>query len=58
MAPYSKLGKFGRDAKFYIKPWIQFSWAGSNKGKIRRAMHTGAIDDFQTTVGVEGGLAF
>ncbi|MDO4220892.1 MAG: hypothetical protein Q4C88_02060 [Akkermansia sp.] len=58
VAPYSKLGKFGRDAKLYIKPWIQFSWAGSNKSKIRRAMHSGAIDDFQTTVGVEGGFTF
>lgn len=58
IAPYSKSGKFGRDAKFYIKPWVQFSWAGSNETKIRRSLGSGAIDDFQTTVGVDAGFTF
>ena len=57
-APYSKSGRFGRDSKFYIKPWLQFSWAGSNEDKIRRRMHSGVVDGFQTTVGVEGGFTF
>lgn len=58
LVPYHKDGKFGRDARLYFKPWIQFSWAGSNQSKIRRSLHGGAIDTFQTTVGVEGGYQF
>lgn len=58
LAPYTKSGSIGRDAHLTFKPWLQFSWAGSNKSKIRRAMHAGPIDGFQTTVGVEGAYRF
>ena len=57
-APYTKSGSFGRDARLTFKPWLQFSWAGNNKSKINEAMYTGAIDGFQTTVGVEGAYRF
>ncbi|MDO5450000.1 MAG: hypothetical protein Q4F30_03815 [Akkermansia sp.] len=58
VAPYSKVGSFGRDAKIYAKPWIQASWAGSNSDKIDRRLKSGIVDHFQLTVGVEGGFNF
>lgn len=56
--PNTHNGKLGRDAAWQLKPWIQFSWSGSNAGKIDRVTGCGPIDHFQITVGIEGGFRF
>lgn len=59
LLPYTQTGGFGRDARAYVKPWIQCSWSGSNAAKIDRVMDGyGPIDHFQITVGVDCGLNF
>lgn len=59
LLPYSQTGSFGRDARAYVKPWIQCAWSGSNASKIDRATDDmGPIDHFQITLGVDCGLNF
>ena len=59
LLPYTQTGSFGRDARAYVKPWIQCSWSGSNAAKIDRAADgAGPVDHFQITVGVDCGLNF
>ena len=59
LLPYSQSGSFGRDARAYVKPWIQCSWSGSNAAKIDRAAKgTSPIDHFQITLGVDCGINF
>lgn len=59
LLPYSQTGSFGRDARAYVKPWVQCSWSGSNAAKIDRVTHgEGPVDHFQITVGVDCGLNF
>lgn len=59
LLPYSQTGSYGRDARAYVKPWIQCSWSGSNARKIDRAtMGNGPIDHFQITLGLDCGLNF
>jgi hypothetical protein len=59
LLPYSQAGTFGRDAKAYVKPWVQCAWTGSNASKIDRVTDkSGIIDHFQITLGVDCGLNF
>ncbi len=59
LLPYSQTGSFGRDARAYVKPWIQCSWSGSNAAEIDHdADNIGPIDHFQITVGVDCGFNF
>ena len=59
LLPYSHTGRFGRDARFYVKPWVQCSWSGSNAAKIDRvADGNGPIDHFLITVGLDCGFNF
>ena len=59
LLPYSQTGTYGRDAQFYVKPWIQCSWTGSNAAKIDRVTKgAGPIDHFQITLGFDCGLNF
>ena len=59
LLPYTQTGSFGRDARAYVKPWVQCSWSGSNAAKIdRSADGAGPVDHFQITVGVDCGLNF
>ena len=59
LLPYSQTGSCGRDARAYVKPWVQCSWSGSNAAKIDRATHgLGPIDHFQITLGIDCGLNF
>lgn len=59
LLPYTQTGSFGRDARAYVKPWVQCSWSGSNAAKIDRVTHgAGPVDHFQITVGVDCGLNF
>lgn len=56
--PHSLSGKFGRDAHWQIKPWVQAAWAGSTSAKLDRYTGYGPVDHFQITVGLEGGWNF
>lgn len=57
--PYSQTGSFGRDARAYVKPWIQCSWTGSNAAKMDRVTRgNGPADHFLITLGVDCGLNF
>lgn len=56
--PFSRNGAFGRDARMYVRPWVQTSWSGSNAKKIDRITHYGPIDHFQITVGIDLGCRF
>lgn len=59
LAPYSQSGTYGRDARAYVKPWVQCSWTGSNAAKIDRAAHGASpMDHFQITLGVDCGFNF
>jgi hypothetical protein len=59
LLPYSHTGRFGRDARFYVKPWVQCSWSGSNAATIDRvADGNGPIDHFLITVGLDCGFNF
>ena len=59
LLPYTQTGGLGRDARAYVKPWVQCSWTGSNARKIDRAAHgSGPVDHFQITLGVDCGLNF
>ena len=59
LLPYSQTGSYGRDARAYVKPWVQCSWSGSNAAKIDRITHGhGPIDHFQITLGIDCGLNF
>lgn len=59
LLPYSHSGRWGRDGRFYVKPWIQCSWSGSNAAKIDRVTGgTGPIDHFLITVGLDCGFNF
>lgn len=59
LLPYSQTGTFGRDARAYVKPWIQCSWSGCNAAKIDRVTHgAGPVDHFLITVGLDCGLNF
>lgn len=51
-------GGMGRDGRMQLKPWVQISAAGSNSGKIDRALGTAPIDHFQFTMGVDLGWKF
>lgn len=56
--PFSHNGGFGRDAHFYVKPWVQTSWSCNNARKIDRATGYGPVDHFQVTVGLDAGFRF
>ncbi len=57
--PYSHSGSFGRDARFYIKPWVQCSWAGGNSSRMRHEFgHADVVDDFLICVGIDCGFNF
>lgn len=59
LLPYTHSGSLGRDSRFFIKPWVQFSWAGSNTSEMER--DNGGIDlvdDFLITVGFDCGFNF
>ncbi len=59
LLPFSHTGRFGRDARAYVKPWIQCSWSGSNAAEIDRSTGgAGPIDHFLITVGIDCGLNF
>lgn len=59
LLPYSQSGTFGRDSRFYVKPWLQCSWSGSNAAKIDRVTHgAGPVDHFLITLGVDCGFIF
>ena len=59
LLPYSQTGGFGRDARFYVSPWVQCAWTGSNAAKIDRTTNgLGPVDHFQITLGVDCGLKF
>lgn len=59
LLPYSHTGRFGRDARFYVKPWVQVSWSGSNAAEIDATTHgAGPVDHFLMTVGIDCGLNF
>jgi hypothetical protein len=59
LLPYSQTGSYGRDARAYVKHWMQCSWSGSNAAKIDRITHGhGPIDHFQITLGIDCGLNF
>lgn len=56
--PYSLNGRFGRDARFYVKPWAQVSWSGNSCRKIDRHTGYGPIDHFQVIFGLDMGYKF
>lgn len=59
LQPYTHTGNLGRDGRFYVTPWIQCSWSGSNARKIDRVTYgAGPVDHFQITVGLDCGLKF
>lgn len=59
LLPYSHGGWLGRDGRFYVKPWVQCSWSGSNAAKIDRATGgAGLVDHFLITVGLDCGFHF
>lgn len=58
LEPFSRNGAFGRDAHFYVKPWVQCSWSGSNAKKIHRTIGYGPVDHFQLVAGVDVGCRF
>lgn len=58
LCPYEVNGKFGRDAKGQIKPWIQCAWSGSTAAKLDKYTGYGPVDHFQITVGVDLGWNF
>lgn len=59
LLPYAQSGRFGRDARAYVKPWVQCSWSGNNAAKIDRTTGgAGIVDHFQITVGMDCGLNF
>ena len=59
LLPYSHSGSFGRDSRFYIKPWIQCSWAGGNASRMERDFgRVDVVDKFLPSVGVDCGFYF
>lgn len=56
--PYSPNGRFGRDARTFIKPWVQVSWTGNNARKITRNLGYTPVDHFQFTLGLDIGWKF
>ena len=59
LQPYTHTGNLGRDGRFYVTPWVQCAWTGSNAAKIDRVTHgAGPADHFQITLGVDCGLKF
>ena len=59
LQPYTHTGNLGRDGRFYVSPWVQCSWSGSNAAKIDRVTHgAGPVDHFLITLGVDCGLKF
>ena len=59
LQPFTHTGNLGRDGRFYVTPWVQCSWTGSNAAKIDRTTHgMGIADHFQITFGVDCGLKF
>lgn len=59
LLPYSHSGSFGRDSRFYIKPWIQCSWAGGNASRMERDFgRVDVVDKFLLSVGVDCGFYF
>ena len=56
--PYSPNGRFGRDARTFIKPWVQASWTGNNARKITRNLGYTPVDHFQFTFGLDIGWKF
>ena len=59
LLPYTHTGNLGRDGRFYVTPWVQCAWSGSNAAKIDRVTDgAGPIDHFQITLGVDCGLKF
>lgn len=59
LQPYTHTGNLGRDGRFYVTPWVQCSWTGSNAAKIDRTTRgIGPADHFQITFGVDCGLKF
>ena len=58
LVPYALSGAFGRDSRLYIKPWVQWSFSGTNARKIDRIAGDGPIDHSQFTFGVDMGWKF
>lgn len=58
LLPYALGGAFGRDARMFIKPWVQWSCSGSNARKIDRISEGGPIDHSAFTVGLDMGWKF
>lgn len=59
LLPYSHSGTFGRDSRFFIKPWVQCSWAGGNSSEMRHDNGgVDMVDDFCFTFGIDCGFTF
>ncbi len=58
LRPFSHNGTFGRDSRWQLTPWAQFSWTGHNAAKIDRRTGFGPADHFQFTFGVDLGWSF
>lgn len=59
LLPYSYTGSVGRDSRFFIKPWVQVSWAGDNSTRMEHDFGgADIVDDFLITVGIDCGFNF
>lgn len=59
LLPFSHAGSFGRDSRFYVKPWVQFSWAGENATRMEHDNDgVDMVDDFLITIGIDCGFTF
>lgn len=59
LLPYSHSGSFGRDSRFYVKPWVQLSFAGSTADEMKREYNgVDIVDDFVIALGVDCGFKF
>lgn len=59
LLPYSHSGTIGRDARFYIRPWVQCSFAGGNSSKMERDFgRVDVVKDFLICVGIDCGFNF
>lgn len=59
LLPFTHSGSLGRDARFYIKPWVQCSHSGNNARQIHDATHgVEIVDDFVIAIGIDCGFNF
>lgn len=58
LLPYAQTGTFGRDSRWYIRPWMQYALSGSNARKLDRYVGAGPIDHSQLTIGIDLGMSF